>query len=72
MAPYVLSCCSTVDLPQAMLDDRDIKYVYFNYELDGAQLKDDFGQTNTPAQLYAKMLAGADAKTSQVSVGDYV
>ncbi len=72
MAPYVLSCCSTVDLPQAMLDDRDIKYVYFNYELDGTQLKDDFGQTNTPAQLYAKMLAGADAKTSQVSVGDYV
>lgn len=72
MPSYVLSCCSTVDLPQAMLDERDIKYVYFNYELDGVQLKDDFGRTNSPAQLYAKMVAGADAKTSQVSVGDYV
>ena len=34
--------------------------------------KDDFGATNSPAQLYAKMLAGADAKTSQISAGDYM
>ncbi len=72
MAGYVLSCCSTVDLTRDWLDKRDIKYVYFNYELDGVSCKDDFGQTNAPSELYAKMLAGADAKTSQVSTGDYV
>ncbi len=72
MAGYVLSCCSTVDLTRDWLDKRDIKYVYFNYELDGVSCKDDFGQTNSPSELYAKMLAGADAKTSQVSTGDYV
>lgn len=33
--------------------------------------EDDFGRTNSPAQLYAKMLAGAEAKTSQISAGDY-
>ena len=72
MAGYVLSCCSTVDLTRDWLDSRDIKYIFFNYELDGESYKDDFGQTNSPSELYAKMLAGADAKTSQVSTGDYV
>ena len=72
MSDFVLSCCSTVDLAEKTLEARDIKYVYFNYELDGKPCKDDFGRTNSPAELYAKMLAGADAKTSQVSTGDYV
>lgn len=71
MASYVLSCCSTVDLTREWLENRNIEYIYFNYQLDGKPCKDDFGQTNPPAQLYAKMLAGADAKTSQVSTGDY-
>lgn len=72
MSGFVLSCCSTVDLAAETLEARDIKYIYFNYELDGKPCKDDFGRTNSPAELYAKMLAGADAKTSQVSTGDYV
>ena len=72
MPSYVLSCCSTADLTREWLDRRDIKYLYFNYFLDGQMCKDDFGATNSPAELYAKMLAGADAKTSQVSAGDYM
>lgn len=72
MSNYVLSCCSTVDLTRDLLESRDIAYVYFNYQLDGVPCKDDFGQTNSPEELYRKMLAGADAKTSQVSAGDYV
>lgn len=72
MPGYVLSCCSTVDLSREWLERRDVKFVYFNYQLDGVPCKDDFGVTNSPAELYAKMLAGADAKTSQVSAGDYI
>ena len=71
MSDYVLSCCSTADVTRELLESRDIKYLYFNYFLNGEACKDDFGATNPPAQLYAKMLAGADAKTSQVSAGDY-
>lgn len=71
MSDYVLSCCSTADVTREWLEGRDIKYLYFNYYLNGEACKDDFGATNSPAELYAKMLAGADAKTSQVSVGDY-
>lgn len=72
MSGFVLSCCSTVDLTAEALEARDIKYVYFNYELDGKPCKDDFGRTNSPSELYKRMLAGAGAKTSQVSTGDYV
>lgn len=71
MSDYVLSCCSTVDLTPDLLASRNIPCVFFNYELDGEQCRDDFGKTNSPAELYAKMLAGAPARTSQVSVGEY-
>ena len=72
MPGYVLSCCSTADVTRDWLESREIAYIYFNYYLDGKVCKDDFGVTNPPAQLYAKMLAGADAKTSQISAGDYM
>ena len=72
MPSYVLSCCSTADVTREWLDDHDIKYLYFNYYLNGEMCKDDFGATNSPAELYAKMLAGAEAKTSQISAGDYM
>ena len=72
MRDYVLSCCSTCDMSEEWHARRDILCVYFNYELDGTPCKDDYGRTHAPAELYAKMLAGSEAKTSQVSVGEYV
>ena len=71
MSDYVLSCCSTIDLSHEWIERRDVACVLFNYELDGEPCKDDFGLTHPPADLYARMLAGASAKTSQVSVGEY-
>ena len=72
MPSYVLSCCSTADVTREWLEEHDIAYLYFSYYLNGEMCKDDFGATNSPAQLYAKMLAGAEAKTSQISAGDYM
>lgn len=72
MSDYVLSCCSTVDMDLSWVAQRDLACVFFNYELDGVNYKDDFGATFSPAELYQRMLAGADAKTSQVSVGEYM
>ena len=72
MASYVLSCCSTVDVPRENLDRRNISYAYFNFQVDGVDGKDDFGESLPPAELYAKILSGSEAHTSQVSVGEYV
>ncbi len=71
MADYVLSCCSTVDVSRELLDSRHISYVYFSYELDGVVALDDFWESISPGELYRQMLAGSDAKTSQVSTGTY-
>ena len=72
MNDFILSCCSTIDLSPEWVEKRGVACVFFNYELDGVSCKDDFGQTHSPTDLYAQMLAGAPAKTSQVSVGEYV
>lgn len=70
MAEYCISCCSTADLTKEYFDKRGI-YVCFHYELGGKDYLDDLGQTMSPAELYRRMLAGEDVKTSQVSIGEY-
>ena len=71
MAEYCISCCSTADLTKEYFDKRGIRYVCFHYELGGTYYLDDLGQTMPPAELYRRMLAGEDVKTSQVSIGEY-
>ena len=48
MSDYVLSCCSTADVTRAWLEDRDIKYLYFNYYLNGEACKDDLASPTPP------------------------
>lgn len=71
MAEYCISCCSTADLTKEYFGKRGIRYVCFHYELGGKDYLDDLGQTMSPAELYRRMLAGEDVKTSQVSIGEY-
>ena len=71
MGDYVLSCCSTADLSKERFEKRQIQYVCFHFELGGKEYLDDLGASVPPEELYRRMIAGEDAKTSQVSVGDY-
>ena len=71
MSAYVLTCESTADRPRSYFDERDIKVVYFHYELDGVMHEDDLYQSISPERFFADIKAGAMPKTSQVSVGEY-
>ena len=71
MGDYVLSCCSTADLSKESFEKRQIQYVCFHFELGGKEYLDDLGASVPPEELYRRMIAGEDTKTSQVSVGDY-
>lgn len=71
MCNYIISCCSTVDLPKEYFEERDIHYICFHYELDGKAYEDDFGQSLSFEELYTKMKQGADTKTSQINVAEY-
>jgi len=72
MSDYILSTCSVVDIPKSYLDDRDIKYLYFHFTLDGKDYPDDFGQTVSYKDFYNRIREGAMPTTSQVNVDEYI
>ena len=72
MGEFILSCCSSCDLSNEWIERRNLHYISFNVTLDGKQYKDDMGKTFSPKDLLKKMEEGADAKTSMVSIGEYV
>ncbi|MCR4846295.1 MAG: DegV family protein [Eubacterium sp.] len=71
MSDYVLSCCAACDLSPDWVKRRGIEYIPFNLMLDGEAYYDDMGKTFSPRELIKRMEGGAEAKTSQVSPGDY-
>ena len=72
MADYILSCCSTADLSKEHFESRDIHYIYFHFMMDGVDHPDDLGQTMPFEEFYRAMDNGADTRTSQVNVSEYV
>lgn len=72
MSNYVLSCCSTADLARERMEARDIKYVCFHFELDGKSYLDDLGKSIEFHDFYSAMANGADTRTSQVNVEEYM
>lgn len=69
---FILSCCSTVDLTKEHLDGRDIHYTCMHYFLDGKEYPDDLGQSMPFDVFYRKMQEGADTRTSQVNVEEFM
>ena len=69
---FVLSCCSTADLTKEYFEKRDIHYVCFHYELDGVSYPDDLGQTIPFDEFYQRMVDGAETKTAQVNIQEYL
>jgi len=72
MASYVLSCCSTADLSADHFARRDIHWVPFHFFLDGKEYDDDLGASIPFPQFYQAMADGAETKTSQVNVEEFV
>lgn len=68
---YILSCGSTADLTNQQMEARSIHYVSFHFLLDGQDYADDMGQSISTEELYQRMVAGAETKTSQVPIEEY-
>ena len=69
---YVLSCCSTADLTAEHFRSRDIHYICFHFSMDGKQYSDDLGQSIPFEEFYQRMAQGAETKTSQVNVEEFI
>ncbi|MDO4983612.1 MAG: DegV family protein [Eubacteriales bacterium] len=72
MNNYVLSCCSTADLTKERFEGADIKYVPFHYAIDGNEYTDDLGATLSYHEFYEKIRQGAETRTAQVNISEYV
>ena len=72
MSNFVLTCSSTVDLSNEYLQERNIPYVSFHVQLGEDTYADDMGKSISQEELFKRMIDGEDAKTSQVSVQQYL
>ncbi|MDO4815497.1 MAG: DegV family protein [Bacillota bacterium] len=72
MANYILSCCSTADITKEHFEARSIPYVCFHFALNGNEYTDDLGVSMDFEEFYGEMAKGADTRTSQVNVSEYV
>ena len=72
MSNYILSCCSTADLTKEHFESRDIHYVCFHFAIDGVEYTDDLGKSVPFEEFYARMGKGAETRTSQVNISEYV
>ena len=68
---YVISCCSTADLPKEYFEKKKIRYICFHFQLDGVDYMDDLGQSIPFDEFYKAMQNGADTRTSQINVAEY-
>lgn len=71
MGNYILSCCSTVDLNNQQMKDRDIRYCSFHYEIGGTPYLDDMGETVSMEDFYRRMAEGEMTRTSQINQNEY-
>ena len=72
MPDYVLTCCSTADMPLEYFRKRSIPFVCFHFTIEGREYPDDLGQSMSFEEFYRRVAAGALPTTSQVSVGQYL
>ncbi|VEU83248.1 DegV family protein [Acholeplasma hippikon] len=72
MSNYIITTSSPADLTNEFLNERNIPYVSFTFELNNETYKDDLGKTISADAFYAAMRKGASTKTSQVNAEAYV
>lgn len=69
---FILSCCSTVDLPYDHMEERQIPVLSYTYMVDGVEHVDDMGRDPESRPRFYQMLAqGKLPQTSQINVARY-
>ncbi|MBQ6117223.1 MAG: DegV family protein [Oscillospiraceae bacterium] len=70
---FILSCCSTVDLPYDHMESREIPVLSYTYMVDGREYVDDMGRDPQSRPRFYQLLAqGKLPQTSQINVARYM
>lgn len=68
---YILSCCSTVDLPLENLKARGVCVKNYKFTISDKMFEDDGGKSISYKEFYQAMRDGAVTKTSQINVEEF-
>ena len=71
MGDYIISCCSTADVTEEYLKEKNIEHICFHYYLDDKAYVDDLFKSMSPEDFYGAMVDGAMTKTSQVNAEEF-
>ncbi|MCR5581715.1 MAG: DegV family protein [Pseudobutyrivibrio sp.] len=71
MGNYIISCCSTADVTEEFLKEKNIEHICFHYYLDDKAYVDDLYKSMSPQDFYGAMVDGAMTKTSQVNADEF-
>lgn len=72
MRNFILSCESTVDLPYAYLEKRQLPVLFYTYNVNGTEYTDDLGKDPDSLPRFYRMLdGGAIPTTSQINTFTY-
>ena len=71
MSDYIITCCSTADMPESFFTEKNIPYACFHFTMDGCEYADDLGKSITNEEFYQRVKNGAMPVTSQVNAGQY-
>ena len=72
MADYVVTCCSTSDLPAEYFEKRNVPCVYFHFNMDGKEYPDDLGKSMPFDEFYKRISNGATPTTAQVNADQFI
>lgn len=71
MGEYVISCCSTADVTEEYLKEKNIEHICFHYYMDNVAYTDDLFKSMTATDFYQAMTDGAMTRTSQVNAEEF-
>lgn len=72
MSSYVLTCCSTADLPKEYFKKHNIPYACYHYMMDGEEYLDDLGESIPFNEFYQRIADGSMPTTSQINISEFM
>ena len=72
MGNFVLTSCSTADMPKEYFEERNIAYACFHFILDGETYTDDLGVTVNIDEFYKNIANGAMPTTTQLNADEFI
>ena len=71
MNEFILSTSSTSDLPREYVEENNLLYFSFSFDMEGKENKDNFGADMPIKDFYAKLREGIPSKTSMINRASY-